>query len=191
MMRFFLKLSESATHFKSWRPQRHWFSTETLWKRPSEISIVEVGPRDGLQNERQIVSADDKIELIKLLIMAGCRRIEVGAMVHPKLVPNMANSLAVMQNLFHLKKDDVHFSCLIPKLKYLEAIVDTPVDEIAIFASATETFSQKVSVFLFLVLFEAWFKILPLHTTEFELFHRGIYVAISRHSLHRSNEQAT
>jgi HMGL-like len=136
-------------------PRKQWFSTESSSKRP-EVSIVEVGPRDGLQNESQIVSADDKIKLIEMLIEAGCRRIEVGALVHPTLVPNMANSLEVMKRLHPLKKDDVHFSCLIPKSKYLDAIVDTPVNEIAIFASATETFSQKVSArkeMLFCLLF--------------------------------------
>ena len=129
--------------------QDHCFSTnvEPSKKIPSEVSIVEVGPRDGLQNEKKVVSTNDKVTLIEMLLNAGCCRMEVGALVNPKLVPNMANSMEVMQRLYPMKTDRVQFSCLIPKMNSLETIRNTtPVDHIAIFASATETFSHKVRV---------------------------------------------
>jgi hydroxymethylglutaryl-CoA lyase len=127
--------------------------------RKYDVRIVEVGPRDGLQNESSmIVPVDDKVHLIQLLMTAGCRHIEVGSFVSTKAVPNMANSPQVLQRLSELSfiqpnnnENDIHtkntrFSALVPTLRYLQDALQyrNTIDEIAIFASASETFSQKV-----------------------------------------------
>jgi HMGL-like len=117
------------------------------WKAPASVQIVEVGPRDGLQNEAVAVSTDDKVTLITKLAAAGCSRIEVGSFVSPQWVPNMASSAEVMEGLSDLRKkklSKLQLSCLVPSLKYLDQAIQARVDEIAIFASASEAFSQKV-----------------------------------------------
>ena len=112
--------------------------------RDHDIKIVEVGPRDGLQNEKAHVSAADKIQLIQLLAQAGCTYIETGAFVSPKWVPSMATSQEVMEGLkgYEGRKGRV-FSCLTPNTKGLEQAIQAQADEIAIFGSASEAFSQK------------------------------------------------
>jgi len=118
---------------------------------PNAVKIVEVGPRDGLQNEPDIVSVEDKVTLITKLADAGCSYIETGSFVSPKWVPTMANSVQVMRSLEEWKKSGNNykqspvFSCLVPNLKGFEQALDTKSDEIAIFGSASEAFSQKVS----------------------------------------------
>lgn len=112
---------------------------------------MEVGPRDGLQNEPVVVSVEDKISLISKLAEAGCQYIEAGSFVSPKWVPSMANSLQVMQGLPALKSKHnsnnkkLVLSCLVPNTQGLEKAIQVGADEIAIFASASEAFSQKVS----------------------------------------------
>lgn len=113
-----------------------------------DFKIVEVGPRDGLQNEKEKVSANDKIKLIQMLTEAGCHFIETGAFVSKKWVPNMADSDEVMEGLKEWKKsqdnkDWLFFSCLTPNAKGLEQAIQANADEIAIFGSASEAFSQK------------------------------------------------
>ena len=117
----------------------------TAIKAPNEAKIVEVGPRDGLQNEPTIVSVEDKVELVKKLADSGCRNIEAGAFVSKKMVPAMANSYEVMKEL-QLWKDASRtvISCLVPTINALEKAVDVGADEVAIFGSASESFSQKV-----------------------------------------------
>ena len=118
-----------------------------------DVRIMEVGPRDGLQNESSmIVPVQQKVQFIQLLVNAGCRHIEVGSFVNPNAVPNMANSPEVVQQLQNMTHSTtttaVQFSALVPTLRYLqEALMyrDT-LHEIAIFASASETFSQKVYI---------------------------------------------
>lgn len=111
--------------------------------RNHDVKIVEVGPRDGLQNEKEIVSTNDKIQLIQKLADAGCTYIETGAFVSKKWVPNMADSDLVMEGLKKGKSDDLIFSCLTPNMKGLEQAIQAQADEIAIFGSASEEFSQR------------------------------------------------
>ena len=108
---------------------------------PSSVKIVEVGPRDGLQNEAQIVPAEVKIALIEKLVDAGLPVVESGAFVSPKWVPQMAASGEVFKGI--QKRADVSYPMLVPNMKGLEAALDAGVEEIAIFAAATDTFSQK------------------------------------------------
>jgi len=108
---------------------------------PQEVSIVEVGPRDGLQNEKQALSAAQKIELINLLSNTGVQRIEAGSFVSPKWVPQMANSDEVFKALNPNK--NIHYSALTPNLKGLEAALEAGVKEVAVFGAASESFSQK------------------------------------------------
>ena len=108
---------------------------------PKEVSIVEVGPRDGLQNEKQALSAEQKIELIQLLSKTGLNRIEAGSFVSPKWVPQMANSDAVFKALS--PEDKIHYSALTPNHKGLEAAIEAGAKEVAVFGAASESFSQK------------------------------------------------
>jgi len=108
---------------------------------PKEVKIVEVGPRDGLQNEKTAVSAEDKIELIDLLADAGLRYIESGSFVSPKWVPQMATSTDVFNGIN--RKDKVTYAALTPNMKGFEAAIAVNADEVAIFGAASEAFSQK------------------------------------------------
>lgn len=107
----------------------------------STASIVEVGPRDGLQNEPGIIDLETKLSLIEQLVDAGIKRIEAGAFVHPARVPQMADSDLLFQQL--PKHSEVRYSALVPNLKGLDRALSLPVHEIAVFAAASETFSQK------------------------------------------------
>ena len=108
---------------------------------PTQVSIVEVGPRDGLQNEQAILSANDKVTLINHLSDSGLKRIEAGSFVSPKWVPQMANSNEVLQRIN--RADGVIYSALTPNLKGLEAAIAAGTDEVAIFGAASESFSRK------------------------------------------------
>ncbi|CAN5143528.1 hydroxymethylglutaryl-CoA lyase [soil metagenome] len=108
---------------------------------PSAVTLVEVGPRDGLQNEKQVVSAAVKIELVHRLQDAGLRQIEVTSFVSPKWVPQMADNADVMSGL--IRRTDVDYSVLVPNLKGFEAALPTRPDEIVVFGAASEAFSQK------------------------------------------------
>jgi HMGL-like len=138
------------------RMSRRHISEEPLAKstrsnRKGSVQIVEVGPRDGLQNESTIVSVSDKVKLISMLAVAGCTKIEAGSFVSPKMVPSMANTAQVMQELSDLRQQAgtrLTLSCLVPNVKYMQMAMEANVDEIAIFASASETFSQRVSDFV-------------------------------------------
>lgn len=105
------------------------------------ISIVEVGPRDGLQNEATCLSTTDKIQFIEALAQAGCKRIEVGSFVSPKWVPQMANSDTVLTQLH--RKSGVTYSALTPNIHGVEQAIACGADEIAIFGAASEAFTQK------------------------------------------------
>ena len=107
---------------------------------PSTVKIVEVGARDGLQNEAS-VSTEDKIALINGLSEAGLKHIEAGAFVSPKWVPQMADSLAVINGVSVAQ--DVSLSGLTPNLKGAEAALEANIKEFAIFTAASETFTQK------------------------------------------------
>jgi len=108
---------------------------------PKRVKIVEVGPRDGLQNERQPISVEVKVELIHRLVDAGLRYIEAGSFVNPKWVPQMAGSDAVFRGVE--RKAGVTYAALTPNLQGFERAVSVNVSEVAIFAAASEAFSQK------------------------------------------------
>ncbi len=108
---------------------------------PSQVKLVEVGPRDGLQNEKQMVPAAIKIELVHRLQAAGLKEIEVTSFVSPKWVPQMADNLEVMAGITRLA--DVRYSVLTPNLQGFEAALATQPDEIVVFGAASEAFSQK------------------------------------------------
>ncbi|ASI70124.1 hydroxymethylglutaryl-CoA lyase [Diaphorobacter nitroreducens] len=108
---------------------------------PSRVKLVDVGPRDGLQNEKQPVPAAVKIELVHRLQQAGLKEIEVTSYVSPKWVPQMADNHEVMQGITRVP--GVRYSVLTPNLKGWEAAVLDKPDEIVVFGAASEAFSQK------------------------------------------------
>ncbi len=108
---------------------------------PKSVKIVEVGPRDGLQNEATTVPAEIKVKLIEMLAGAGLSVVESGAFVSSKWVPQMATSGEVFTSID--KRSGVSYPMLVPNLKGLELALEAGVQEIALFAAATETFSQK------------------------------------------------
>ncbi len=108
---------------------------------PSKAKIVEVGPRDGLQNEKETISADVKVELVDRLTDAGFVNIEAASFVSPKWVPQMATSAEVMARI--TRKPGVIYSVLTPNMKGFEAALAAKADEVVIFGAASEAFSQK------------------------------------------------
>ena len=110
-------------------------------KYPEHVTMVEVGPRDGLQNEKKTVPTEIRVELIDRLTAAGLPAIEAGSFVSPKWVPQMADTGEVMARM--KRRDGVSYPVLVPNLKGLEAAIAAGATEIAGFAAATETFSQK------------------------------------------------
>tara|TARA_R110001583_G_scaffold129820_1_gene281670 strand:+ start:68 stop:976 length:909 start_codon:yes stop_codon:yes gene_type:complete len=108
---------------------------------PKHVKIVEVGPRDGLQNEKQNIDLATKVTLIDELAKAGLTMIETGSFVSPKWVPQMADSSQVFAAIHRV--NGVTYSALTPNLKGFEAAMLAGADEVAIFGSASETFSQK------------------------------------------------
>jgi len=108
---------------------------------PSRVRIIDVGPRDGLQNEKQPVASEAKIELVARLHAAGLKEIEVTSYVSPKWVPQMADNHAVMSGM--RREPGVRYSVLVPNMKGFEAaLLDQP-DEIVVFGAASEAFSQR------------------------------------------------
>jgi len=108
---------------------------------PKQVKVVEVGPRDGLQNEKQQINASDKIILINLLSEAGVNYIESGSFVSPKWVPQMATSSDVFNGI--TRKEGVTYAALTPNMKGFEAAIAVNANEVAIFGAASEAFSQK------------------------------------------------
>lgn len=108
---------------------------------PNRVKLVDVGPRDGLQNEKQPVPAAVKIELVHRLQAAGLKEIEVTSYVSPKWVPQMADNHEVMQGV--RRQSGVRYSVLTPNLKGFEASLADRPDEIVVFGAASEAFSQK------------------------------------------------
>ncbi len=110
-------------------------------KLPSKVKLVDVGPRDGLQNEKSPVPAEIKIGLVHRLQDAGLTEIEVTSFVSPKWVPQMADNTEVMAGIH--RKPGVRYSVLTPNMKGFEAALPTRPDEIVVFAAASEAFSQR------------------------------------------------
>ncbi|MDW7748783.1 hydroxymethylglutaryl-CoA lyase [Halomonas sp.] len=108
---------------------------------PKHVRLVEVGPRDGLQNEPEPISTTTKLELIERLGAAGITYIEAASFVSPKWVPQMADHQQVMKNL--ARRDGVTYAALTPNLKGLEGALECGVEEVAVFGAASEAFSQK------------------------------------------------
>ncbi|MFM9902899.1 MAG: hydroxymethylglutaryl-CoA lyase [Polaromonas sp.] len=110
-------------------------------KLPSRVKLVDVGPRDGLQNEKAPVPAAVKVELVHRLQAAGLKEIEVTSFVSPKWVPQMADAAEVMAGI--TRRPGVRYSVLTPNLQGFEAAVASHPDEVVVFASASEAFSQR------------------------------------------------
>jgi hydroxymethylglutaryl-CoA lyase len=108
---------------------------------PKRVRVVEVGPRDGLQTESVTVPTAVKIELIQKLAAAGLDTVEAGAFVHPKAVPQMADTEAVLQGL--ARRDGVQYPVLVPNARGMERALDAGVREIAVFTAASDAFNQR------------------------------------------------
>ena len=108
---------------------------------PPQVTLVDVGPRDGLQNEKQPVATAHKVELVHRLQAAGVTEIEVTSFVSPKWVPQMADGAAVMAAIE--RRAGVRYSVLVPNMKGLEAALPTQPDEVVVFGAASEAFSQR------------------------------------------------
>ena len=105
------------------------------------VRVVEVGPRDGLQNEKIVIPTEAKVNLVNALSRAGLTTIEVGAFVHPKWVPQMADSAEVYQRID--RKTGVDYPMLVPNLKGLERAIEAGVESIAVFTAASDTFNKR------------------------------------------------
>ena len=112
-----------------------------LLNLPRRVKLVDVGPRDGLQNEKQPVPAAIKIELVHRLQAAGLKEIEVTSFVSPKWVPQMADNAEVMSGL--ARSEGVRYSVLTPNMKGFESALLSKPDEVVVFGAASEAFSQK------------------------------------------------
>ncbi len=112
-----------------------------LTSLPHRVRLIDVGPRDGLQNEKQPVPAAVKVELVHRLQAAGLKEIEVTSFVSPKWVPQMADNAEVMAGIH--REPGVRYSVLTPNLQGFEAALKSKPDEIVVFAAASEAFSQK------------------------------------------------
>ena len=113
---------------------------------PQQVTLVEVGPRDGLQNEKTPIPTSIKVDLCKQLIEAGVHRLEAAAFVSPKWVPQMADGIDVLAGLQawpQLEARSVSLSALVPNLKGMEAAIEAGVQEAVVFTAASEAFTQK------------------------------------------------
>jgi hydroxymethylglutaryl-CoA lyase len=108
---------------------------------PKNVHLIDVGPRDGLQNEKQPINTAIKIELVNRLVQAGLKNVEAAAFVSPKWVPQMADGAQVLAGIN--RQPGVSFSALVPNMQGLEAALAAGVDEVIIFGAASEAFSQK------------------------------------------------
>lgn len=108
---------------------------------PSEVKIVEVGPRDGLQNEFAPIATDKKLAFIRALSAAGLRQIEATSFVNPKAIPQLADAVEVARGL--PASPGVTFSALVPNQKGLDRAIETGIRRIAVFTAASETFTKK------------------------------------------------
>nr|GMD48091.1 hydroxymethylglutaryl-CoA lyase, mitochondrial-like isoform X1 [Ipomoea batatas] len=144
--------SVTGTTHNAFHMLRHCYSTQlnprhgvglnkVLGSLPEFVRIVEVGPRDGLQNEKEIISTSVKVELIQMLVSAGLEVVEATSFVSPKWVPQLADAKDVIQAIQNIA--GVRFPVLTPNLKGLEAAVSSGAKEVAVFAAASESFSRS------------------------------------------------
>ncbi|NBI29078.1 hydroxymethylglutaryl-CoA lyase [Chengkuizengella marina] len=110
-------------------------------KWPEKVTIKEVGPRDGLQNEKSFISTEDKINWINQLSVSGLKYIEITSFVNPKWIPALADALEVANGIQRV--EGVTYAALVPNQKGLERAIEANIDEIAVFMSASETHNQK------------------------------------------------
>jgi hydroxymethylglutaryl-CoA lyase len=108
---------------------------------PKQVTIFEVGPRDGLQNEPEFIPTEKKVELVDLLTAAGCTRIEVTSFVHPKWVPQLKDARRVLDSI--TRADNVIYSALVPNLKGLELAAEAGVQEVVTIMSASESHNRS------------------------------------------------
>lgn len=108
---------------------------------PKKVTIVEVGPRDGLQNEYSFVATETKIDLINLLSQSGLQHIEVTSFVSPKAIPQLADSEVVFSSID--KPEHIHFSALVPNERGMLKALEVGTKEIAVFTAASESFNQR------------------------------------------------
>jgi len=108
---------------------------------PSKVTVYEVGPRDGLQNEPRPIATADKIALVDLLSTTGLREIEITSFVNPKWIPQLADGAEVAERIH--RRDGVGYSCLVPNAKGLERALSAGMKEVAVFLSASETHNKK------------------------------------------------
>lgn len=114
-----------------------------LSKLPADIKIVEVGPRDGLQNEKSIISTKDKIEFVKLLSKTGLKNIEVTSFVKPSAIPQMSDAIDLWKGLKDVFKKNINYPCLVPNKKGYETAKSLGVKEIALFTATSDSFTKK------------------------------------------------
>ena len=117
------------------------FGCELGMNTPAEVSLVEVGPRDGLQNEPVPTSVDFRVDLVERLAECGFSALEVGSFVSPKWVPQMADTRQVLDKV--RRSNDTPLIALVPNMVGMNAAIEANVDRIAIFSAASESFSQK------------------------------------------------
>ncbi len=108
---------------------------------PKKVEIIEVGPRDGLQNEKDFIPTDQKVKLINLLNETGVKRMEVTSFVHPKHVPQMADASVVLRDME--KKDSIQYMALIPNEKGYIRALENGVSALSLVVGASDTFNQK------------------------------------------------
>jgi hypothetical protein len=137
--KLFLSSSEFLLQF-----QCRALATSTSLKNASAVRILEVGPRDGLQNIKQSIATPIKVELIQRLASAGLRDIEATSFVSPKWVPQLADGATVMNQILPLaKQSQIRFPVLVPNAKGLQNAIQSGAKEVVVFASATEAFSKR------------------------------------------------
>lgn len=110
-------------------------------KLPKKVTVKEVGPRDGLQNEKQLIKTEDKIEWINSLSETGLSYIEVSSFVSPKWIPQLADATDVLRNI--KRKKGVTYAALVPNIRGLNRALEVEVDEVSIFMSASEGHNQR------------------------------------------------
>jgi hydroxymethylglutaryl-CoA lyase len=110
-------------------------------KLPKNVKIVEVSPRDGLQNEKQLIDLSTKLSLIERLGNSGIKNIEVTGFVSPKWIPQLADSSELCKNL--IRKKDINYSALTPNIKGMELAIAGNIKEVAVFTAASESFTKK------------------------------------------------